>query len=188
MLTGIGGQSVQLAARILARAATLEERHVMLLGSYGGTMRGGNTDATLLVADEPISAPPIVARTGSALAMHHAFWEPLRKKLRPRAVVILNSTLFEGAVDREAQCVFDVPATRIATELGNPLAGALVLIGAYAGLTDLVGVDSLVRAMRESVPAYRRQHVADNEKALRAGFASLEANAAPAWRDAGASA
>ena len=51
MLTGIGGQGVQLAAQVLARAATLEGREVMLFGSYGGMMRGGNTDATLVVAD-----------------------------------------------------------------------------------------------------------------------------------------
>src|SRR5690606_41928167 len=42
MWTGIGGQGVQLAATILARAATLEGREVMSLGTYGGTMRGGN--------------------------------------------------------------------------------------------------------------------------------------------------
>ena len=62
LFTGVGGQGVQLAAQVLARAAVLEGRHVMLLGTYGGTMRGGNTDATLVVADAPISTPPIVSR------------------------------------------------------------------------------------------------------------------------------
>ena len=57
-LTGIGGQGVQLAARILALAATREGRYVMSLGTYGGTMRGGNTDSTVVVADEPIASPP----------------------------------------------------------------------------------------------------------------------------------
>jgi len=60
LLTGIGGQGVQLAATILARAATREGRHVMTLGTYGGCMRGGNTDSSVLVADRPISTPPIV--------------------------------------------------------------------------------------------------------------------------------
>ena len=73
MLTGIGGQGVQLAAQVLARAAMVEERQVMLLGTYGGTMRGGNTDSTLVVADAPIEAPPIVSRTWAVIAMHHRF-------------------------------------------------------------------------------------------------------------------
>jgi Pyruvate/2-oxoacid:ferredoxin oxidoreductase gamma subunit len=181
VLTGIGGQGIQLGAQILARAATLEGRQVLYLGTYGGAMRGGNTDSTVIVGDEPIGAPPLVSRTWSAVAMHHAFWEPLRYKLRPQAVVVVNSTLFAAALGRDDVRRFDVPATRIATDLGNPLAAALVLIGAYAGLTALVSITSLVEAMRQSVPPYRRQHVDTNERALRAGFGSVPANTALAW-------
>ena len=43
MLTGIGGQGVQLGAHALARAAAREERCVLLLGTYGGSIRGGPT-------------------------------------------------------------------------------------------------------------------------------------------------
>ena len=55
LITGIGGQGVQLAAQVLARAATLEGREVMYLGLYGGMMRGGNTDSTVVVGDGPIA-------------------------------------------------------------------------------------------------------------------------------------
>ncbi len=183
LLTGVGGQSVQLGAQVLARAAVLEDRHVTYLGTYGGTMRGGNTDATLIVADEPVSSPPIVSRVDAALAMHHQFWAPLRRKLGRGAVVVLNEGIFEDEVDRERHRVFDVPATQIATQLGNPLAGCFVLIAAYARITGLVGIDALVEGMRESVPPYRQQHIAANEKALRTGFESAPPLAAPAWKE-----
>ena len=70
-MTGIGGQGIQLAAQVLCRAALAEDRDVQLFGSYGGMMRGGNTDATIIVADGPVEAPPTVSRAWSALAMHH---------------------------------------------------------------------------------------------------------------------
>ena len=181
MFTGIGGQGVQLSAQILARAAVREGRHVMTLGTYGGTMRGGNTENTVVVADEPIVAPPIVARTWSALAMHHRYWDEVQRKLRPDAVVVLNSSLFEGDVDRDACRVFDVPATAMASDLGGPMAASQVLLGAYARLTGLAGIESLVEAMRESVPAYRQEHLETNERALRAGFDAAPDQAAPAW-------
>ena len=179
--TGIGGQSIQLGAQILARAAVLEGRQVMLLGTYGGTMRGGNTEATLVVADAPISTPPIVSETWAALVMHHRYWEALRPKLRPGGVVAVNSTLFEGELDREQQRVLDVPATRIATDQDAPLSACLVLVSAFANATALLGLDSLLAGMRESVPPYRRQHLEANEKALRAGFAAASAGMAPAF-------
>ncbi len=182
LLTGIGGQGVQLAAHVLARAAVREGRFVLLLGTYGGTMRGGNTDSTLVVADRPVSSPPIVSSAWSAIVVHHSFWEPTRARLAPGAVLVVNESLFEGDLDRTSLRVFDVPATRIANEVGSPLAASLVLVGAYASLTALVGLESLVEAMRHSLPAYRRQHAEGNEKALRAGFEAVPAAAAPAWQ------
>ena len=181
LFTGVGGQGVQLAAQVLARAAMLEGRHVMLLGTYGGTMRGGNTDATLVVADAPISSPPIVSRAWALLAMHHQFFAPLRGKLRPGSLLVANSTVFDAPLD-PAWRVFEVPATARATELGSPVVGAMVLIGAFARITGMVSLASLEEAMRACVPSYRRQHVELNERALRVGFEQAPEAAAPAWR------
>jgi 2-oxoacid:acceptor oxidoreductase gamma subunit (pyruvate/2-ketoisovalerate family) len=181
ILTGVGGQGVQLAAQVLAKAAVLEGRFVMLLGTYGGTMRGGNTDSTLVVADAPITAPPIVSRVWSVVAMHHQFWGPARAKLRPGSVVVVNHPVFAAELDREVHQVFEIPATELATQLGQPMSAAMLLVAATARITGLVGLEALVAGMRDSVPPYRRQHVEANEKALRAGFAFASPGLAPAW-------
>ncbi len=186
MLTGIGGQSVQLAAQILARACVLDDRQVTYLGTYGGTMRGGNTDATLIVSDRPVSAPPMVSELAGALAMHHQFFEPLREKLRDDAVVVINESLFEGEAAPGGQRVFAIPATQVATELGSALAASMVLVAAYACITELARLDSLVAGMREAIPSYRRQHLESNEKALRMGFENAPAGAASVWSAGGA--
>ena len=180
MLTGIGGQGVQLAAQILARAAVAEGREVMVLGTYGGTMRGGSTDSTIVVGDERIRTPPLVSEVGCALAMHHAFFAPVAAKLREDAIVVVNTSVFEGAVEAVGHRlrVFPVEATRIAADLGHPVGGALVLLAAFAALTGLVSLAGLLAGMRESVPAYRQQHVESNEKALREGFGALPPGAA----------
>jgi len=185
ILSGVGGQGVQLAAQVLARAAVREDRRVMLLGTNGGTMRGGNTDSMLVVADAPISAPPILSHAWAALVLHPQFFAPLRSKLRPGAVVLVNSSIDGEALGdadaRRTASLFQVPATERATALGSAMAASMVMIGAFAGLTALVGLESLVAAMGESVPSYRRQHLAWNEAALRAGFDAVPSGAAPAW-------
>lgn len=181
MMTGVGGQGVQLAAQILAEAAVIEGREVMTLGTYGGTMRGGNTDNTMVVADAPITAPPMVARVGTAIAMHHEFFAPIAAKLRKGALVVVNSTVFEGPIEGDGIRPFDIPATKIASELGSPMAASLALIAGYAKLSGFVRLDSLVEAMRRSVPSYRSQFVESNETVLRAGFDAVPAGLAPAW-------
>jgi Pyruvate/2-oxoacid:ferredoxin oxidoreductase gamma subunit len=181
LFTGIGGQGIQLAAQVLARAALAEGREVMLFGSYGGTMRGGPTDATLVIADAPVSAPPIVSRAGSAIAMHPGYFPLVAAKLVPEAIVIANVSLFPEPIAGDRWRVYGVPGTEIATECGSSLAGAIVLVGAYASLTGLVSLDALIAGLAASLPERRRQHRELNERALRAGFATLPSGAAPAW-------
>jgi Pyruvate/2-oxoacid:ferredoxin oxidoreductase gamma subunit len=169
LLTGMGGQGVQLAAQVVARGAALEGKHVLLFGVYGGAMRGMNTDGTVVVGDAPIQAPPLVSRAWSAIAMHDKFWGPVAPKLRPGGVVLVNESTFDATLDEDTLRVFRVRATEVAASIGNELGGSMVMVGAYAALTGLVGLDALVDGMRGSIPAYRKQHIAANEAAIRAG-------------------
>ncbi len=172
---------MQLAAQVIARGATLEGLHVMLFGVYGGAMRGMNTDGTVVVGDAPLQAPPLVSHTWSAVAMHDKFWAPVAPKVRVGGLVLVNATTFEQPLDEDRYRVFRVPATDIASGLGNELGGSMVMTGAYIGITGLVGLDATVDAMRRSIPPYRRQHIAANEEAILAGFDSVDHLAFPAW-------
>lgn len=181
LVTGIGGQGVQLATQVLARALTLEGQYVLSLGTYGGTMRGGSTDASLVYGDRPISSPPIVASAWSGLCMHHRFWEGTHIRLRPRAIVLVNTPIFDPGIDLSTFQAYAVPAVEIATTQGSALAAAIVMVGAYAGLTGAVGLEALTAAMEQSLPSYRRKHLDTNIAALKAGHAHFPSVRHPAW-------
>jgi Pyruvate/2-oxoacid:ferredoxin oxidoreductase gamma subunit len=170
LMTGIGGQGVQLCAQVLARGAVQEGRHVMLFGVYGGAMRGMNTDATLVVGDGPLQSPPLLSRTDTAIGMHDRFWRPIAAKLRDGALVVVNDATFEAPVDAGRHRVVRVPATERAIALGHELGASMVMAGAYARLSGIVGIEAVVAGMRESIPSYRTQHIAANETTLRAGW------------------
>jgi Pyruvate/2-oxoacid:ferredoxin oxidoreductase gamma subunit len=170
LMTGIGGQGVQLCAQVLARGAVQEGSHVMLFGVYAGAMRGMNTDATLVVGNGPLQSPPLLSHTDSAIGMHDKFFGPIAAKLRDGALVVVNDGTFETPLDGDRYRVVRVAATDRATELGHALGGSMVMAGAYAALSGIVGIDALVEGMRESIPSYRTQHIAANEMTLRAGY------------------
>jgi Pyruvate/2-oxoacid:ferredoxin oxidoreductase gamma subunit len=180
LITGIGGQGVQLAAQVLARAATFEGREVMYLGLYGGMMRGGNTDSTVVVADQPIAAPPVVSRAWAAIALHDDYWPPVEAKLRPGGLVLVNDATFTSAV-RDDVTLHRVPATTVAADLGNPLGGSMVMLAAFCAATGLVERDALIEGMRASIPPYRTQHIEANERAIGAGWELLPVGEFPAW-------
>jgi 2-oxoglutarate ferredoxin oxidoreductase subunit gamma len=184
LVTGIGGQGIQLAALVIARAALAEGREVQLFGSYGGMMRGGNTEATLVVADGSVESPPTVTSAWSAIVMHHDYSKDTFSRLQPGSVLMLNSSVFERAFDRDPYVVVDVAATDIAVELGNIMTASMVMVGAYSAVTGLAGIDSLVDAVTAALPAYRAQHAALNQDALRAGYEAAPDVRVDAWEGA----
>ncbi len=190
LVTGIGGQGVQLAASVLAHAAVAEGRTVQVFGSYGGMMRGGNTEATVVVADGPVQSPPTVNAAWSAILMHHEFSAPALSCLGPRSVALINSTVFEAAMFEAAVyeggggrpgAVVEVPAAAMALDLGNIMVASMVMVGAYAAVTGIVGMPALLGAARQALPAYRSQHVELNARALEAGYHAVPHDIAPAW-------
>ena len=182
LLTGIGGQGVQLAAKTLAMAATAEGRQVMMSSHYGGEMRGGQTEASVVVADEGLRAVPILESVWSSYVMHSRYWPGVAGRLRPGGIVVANATV-AGDIPDGDYTVFVVPAGDLAAEVGSAMSAGFVLLGAYAAITGLVGLESLVAAMKELVPPYRTQHLAVNEAALRAGASAETARplAGAAW-------
>jgi 2-oxoglutarate ferredoxin oxidoreductase subunit gamma len=189
LMAGIGGQGVQLAAQLLARAATRAGLFAQLFGSYGGMMRGGNTDATLIIGDEPVQAPPMVASAWSALVMHHEYAEPTLRRLRADGVLVLNSSVVTlplappAAALPAGVAVISLPATELAIELGAPAAATMIALGAYAAVTQILAIEDLIDTLPETLPSYRTQHIASNARALRAGAEAVTEVAVrrPAW-------
>ena len=181
LVTGIGGQGIQLAAQVVARAALAEGREVQLFGSYGGMMRGGNTEATLVVADGPVEAPPTVDHAWSAIVMHHDYSKPTLSRLVDGSVVFVNSTVFERELDGAGLVVVEIPATDLAVDLGNVMTASMVMVGAYAAVTQLVTLESLADAVAASLPSYRARHVQLNVDALRVGYDAAPEIRVEAW-------
>ncbi len=183
MWTGIGGQGVQLAAKVLALAATVEGREVMSLGTYGGSMRGGNTDATVVVADGTITAPPMVSKTWAAVVVHPRFSAPIMPKLRAGSVLFADGDLLEEPLPETPAIVETLAATTLARDVDAPKAAALVLLGAFARATGIVGPEALASALAESLPSYRHQFLEANQRALDAGARAVVAGSFPAWQE-----
>lgn len=182
LLTGIGGQGVQLAARTLAVAAVKSDLEVMVFGDYGGMMRGGNTDATIVIGDDPLRSPPTVAWASMALVMHHEYWPGVRDRLIPGSVVVIDRSVFKGEIGLTD--VIEVEATALATEMGNSHGGSMVALGALAAATGLVDLAQLSASAFEVLPPYRAEHAQANADSLAAGFALIERPAASLWSSA----
>jgi 2-oxoglutarate ferredoxin oxidoreductase subunit gamma len=174
-ISGIGGQGVQLVAKTLALAGLTEGRHAMLTGEYGSLMRGGSSLASVVIGNAPLRALPVIAQARAALVLHQLYWEAPRRRLRPGALIAVDEAIYCHLPQMPEQHVVRIPAMRIATQIGNPMAAGLALLAGFAALTGLVKTENLIAAMKQIVPSYRREHLETNEQALRLGADSVAA-------------
>ena len=184
VMSGIGGQGIQLASSVLAAAAFTEGLEVQLFGSYGGMMRGGATEASVVFSTRTVEAPPTLGAAWSVVLMHDEHSEHARGCLRAGSTLFINSSVVAHCEAREGVTVLEVPATAIAAEVGHPNAVSLVMAGAYAAATGIVGIQALTLAAFEALPPYRAKHRALNEVALIAGAEAVVPRVAPAWPEA----
>jgi 2-oxoglutarate ferredoxin oxidoreductase subunit gamma len=168
ILTGIGGQGIQLCAKVLAMAAAADGRHVMLSSYFGGEMRGGRTEATVVTRDGPITGmPPIVPRLDAAIVLHPAFLGDALPRLVEHPFVVADAWAWADQ-DLPGRIVA-VPAREIAADLGAPVAAGFVLVGAFGALSGIATPAALADAVGELVPAHRTATLRANIEALTAG-------------------
>jgi 2-oxoglutarate ferredoxin oxidoreductase subunit gamma len=62
---------------------------------------------------------------------------------------------------------YEIPANRVAKELGFEVVANVVMIGALCGITEVLTIDAVEQALLEIVPQASREL---NRKALKRGF------------------
>lgn len=168
IFTGLGGQGIQLMAKVLAEAATTEGKHVMLFGVYQGMMRGGPSESTVVIGEGEIQAPPIIPHCWAVVAMHAQGLDVLSRKLRPGGLLLANQTLVTASPRDDVRVLF-LPATRLAEQAGNVAGAGMVALGGLVAATGIVGHETLVEAMRGVLPSHRRQRAEENARFLAMG-------------------
>jgi 2-oxoglutarate ferredoxin oxidoreductase subunit gamma len=168
IISGFGGQGTLFAGQILAYAGMDAGKHVTWIPSYGPEMRGGKARCTVVVSDEEIGSP-IVRRPFSAVVLNIPSMEAYGPAVRPDGVLIVNSSLIDLSSDRDDITVLYVPATEMATDMGNVRVANMILLGAWAVATGVVTPGQLAQALADHLPPDKQKLVSINQEALRRG-------------------
>jgi len=168
-MTGIGGQGIQLIAKLLAQAGNREGKQVMMFGVFMGMIRGGSSEATVVIADEEIVTPPIVPKAWAVLAMHPEGLPGLARKAEPGGVLLLNSSLVTTPPTWEGLRQIAVPATEMAKEMGQVMGASMMALGAFAGATGIVSLAALHEALGDVLPPHRRKLIDTNNLCIARG-------------------
>jgi len=164
-LHGRGGQGTVVASLMLARAAMLEGRSVQAFPEFGVERRGAPVTAFLRVADSAIAVRCRVDRPDHLLVLDPAVLDGLEVPEGRGGVFVANTAAPPSAVRVPPGwrvATLDATAIARARRLGS---GALPVVNspmaaAFARASGVVGLDALLTAIRENVPASHDENVA----------------------------
>jgi pyruvate ferredoxin oxidoreductase gamma subunit len=161
-LHGRGGQGVVTGAEMLSVAAFLQGRHAQAFPSFGSERTGAPVVAFCRIDDkeirlrEPIMEPDALIIQDPTLLHQVEVFSGLKQQdgyiliNTSRSFMELGIGEFVAGFRPERLCT--VPATELALKhFGRPLPNA-ALIGGFAAVTGLLGLDSVAAAIRDKFP------------------------------------
>lgn len=136
-LSGLGGQGVLTAGKILIHVAAAEGKNISWTSTYGAAMRGGSASCDIVVSDEEIGSP-YPSKYDILFAMSDKAYDTNINLMREGGIVIINSSMVGNKDFPKHIKVFSVDATNEANEAGNSRGANLVMLGAMMKATGLI--------------------------------------------------
>jgi pyruvate ferredoxin oxidoreductase gamma subunit len=147
---GRGGQGAVTAAEILAKAAFEDGKYCQAFPFFGVERRGAPVMAFSRIDDQPIRRRYQVYKPNYVIVLDDGLLEvaDVFSGIKDGGKIIINTTSDVKTVDGAE--VRKIDATGIALEiLGVPIVNT-VMLGAFAGLTGEISLESLIKIIKET--------------------------------------
>ncbi|RLC99628.1 MAG: 2-oxoacid:ferredoxin oxidoreductase subunit gamma [Chloroflexi bacterium] len=173
IISGFGGQGTLFAGQLLTYAAMDSGHHVTWIPSYGPEMRGGKARCTVVVADEEIGSP-LVRRPSAAVVLNIPSMEAFEPAVKPGGVLVVNSSLIPQKSERDDIRIIYIPASDMATEMGNVRLANVICLAALVEAIGVVSLDAVKQALEKHLPKRHRKLLGLNYEAMDKGAALVK--------------
>lgn len=150
-LHGRGGQGTVTAAELIAEAAFCDGKFSQAFPSFGIERRGAPVEAFARISDAPISLRSKIYRPDYLIIQDPTLVNlpEVRQGITPKTFIVINTEKNAGDFKKlfAKNITQTIPATQIALQiLGKPIINT-ILLGAFAGVCDLLSPVSLTKAI-----------------------------------------
>lgn len=149
---GRGGQGAVTAAEILAKAAFEDGKYCQAFPFFGAERKGAPVMAFTRINDKPIRRRYQVYNPDHVIVLDETLLEAVDvlSGLKDGGKVVINTP--DNVNLGENVDSHSIDATGIALDiLGVPIVNT-VMLGAFAGVTNIVSLDSLIKVTKETFP------------------------------------
>ena len=169
IIAGFGGQGIQSAGMLLAYAGMLENKNVSFLPSYGPEMRGGTSNCHVIISDEPVGSPILNSAT-TLIVMNSPSLDKFENSVVPGGMIITDSSLVNRSPHRSDVEVYEIPASKMASEMGNLTYANIIVLGKLIAKTGVVSMEYFEQALKKVLSEKKHYMIPEEMKALEMGM------------------
>lgn len=169
IIAGFGGQGVLSMGKILAYSGLMENKEVTWMPAYGPEQRGGTANVTVIVSDEKISSP-ILSKYDCAIILNQPSLAKFESKVKPGGILIYDGYGIINPPTRKDIKVYRIDAMDEANERNMAKTFNMIVLGGLLKLLPIVSIDSVVKALRKTLPERHHHLIPMNEEAIRIGM------------------
>lgn len=169
---GRGGQGAVLACETLAAALLRDGKYAQSMPLFGAERRGSPVTAFLRIDDTKILERGIIEQPDHLIVLDAALFRiaPVTRGVMEKGLIVINSAKEPDSFDSLKKFhVVTVDADSIARKHGLGSAMAPVvntsMLGAFAKVSGLVSLDSLLGAIGERIPVRKEENAAAAKEA-----------------------
>lgn len=164
VLGGAAGQGVQTVEALLVSVLKREGYRVFACKEYMSRIRGGSNSTEIRITDKKRAA--FVKRIDLLFAMDKDVVPHLRERITKNTIILGEaSKISAGASDH----IVDIPFTRFANELGNPIFTSTVAVGVALGILQ-ASIEEFEQYLVEHFTRKGEEIVKKNIEAARLGY------------------
>lgn len=168
IFAGFGGQGILTLGQTVSYGAVDHGLETSWFPSYGPESRGGTSNCTIMVSDEPIASPATAAPT-AVIAMNEPSFTKFAARLRPGGVCVANRDLVTSESSRDDIEIIWVKANAEAKELGNLMTASNIALGALNARVGFLDHSAIEDGLKHVFSGKKAKLVELNMKAYMRG-------------------
>ncbi|MBU1006008.1 MAG: 2-oxoacid:acceptor oxidoreductase family protein [Candidatus Omnitrophica bacterium] len=169
IFAGFGGQGIMLMGKAISYAAMSSGKFVTWMPSYGAEVRGGTAHSMVIISDSYIGSP-IVRDPSIGVVMNKPSLTKFESKVRKGGLLVINKSITGTGSTRDDIDILEIPATEMASGLGNLRAANMIALGAILARREILPVQALMDSLEFVIPESRHPMIPLNREAIKKGY------------------
>lgn len=166
VLCGQAGQGIQTVEKLFTRILKAKGCNVFATKEYMSRVRGGINSTLIRISDKDVDA--FIDRIDILIGLNKGVIEHLKKRITSETMIVGEKGVLGGEI-QDASQLFDIPFTKIASDIGNKIYSNIVAVGALMSILSIKS-DEATNCLRQFFNDKPQEILDKNIEALRKGY------------------